>query len=960
MLCQLVWLIIINVRCNKIVNTLYYLKKLMLTLENLLSQSHAATSFGAGLQHLTRCSLFATRLMIKNAHLLQDLLQNHQQIYEIAEMQQFLAAAKIDDEASLKKVLRQLRQRVILRTMYRDLNGLADLNEVLKTTSELAEVCIQTAVHINMAWLQASIHKASGASNFSRDNNADKTSGFIVVGMGKLGGSELNVSSDIDLIFAYQENANWQSALSQHDFYNQLGKKVIAALDEVTEDGFVFRVDMRLRPFGSEGVLVPSLDALEDYYQNYGREWERYAWIKGRVVYPNNNALQTNIHGLLRPFIFRKYLDYSALASMRELKLQIHRDVLQKGQSDNIKLGRGGIREIEFIAQVFQLMRGGRDAGLQIKPTILVLSLLKNKGLLKKNVIDELLAAYVFLRNLEHRLMYVDDAQTQALPTNDESKARIALAMGFDQVENKGWDTLLIQLNLHRAQVAAHFDSTFNDAAGNTNNQEKNHEKYHETAIWQNTLEKTAALKGMLDAGYSDTEQSYSRLNMLRQSARYQNLPELSRQRFDALMPLVISQAALEKNADDALLRSIVLLEAICRRASYLALFAEYPQTLHTVIKLCAASPWLAQYLTAHPILLDELLDTRTLYAAPDFVKMRADLSKKMTELFGDTEAQMDAMRHFKHGAILRFAAQDVAGNLQLEKLSDYLSALADMILAVSLQAIWQSLNFKHIDIPKFSVIGYGKLGGKELGYVSDLDIIFLYDDNAPQAAENYARFAQRINNWFNSLTNAGLLYETDLQLRPDGNSGLLVSSVAAFREYQLHKAWVWEHQAITRARFVAGDANIGEAFEVIRIEVMTQARDTEKLKSEVINMREKMYLSQKTGSQKYAPGFFDIKHSAGGIIDVEFMVQYLVLAHAKQHPQLTGNIGNIALLKQLATLNIIEVDTAEKVATAYREYRKMQHALKLQGSPNMLMEATSVSAHMAEVKALWNQVFAD
>ena len=495
-----------------------------------------------------------------------------------------------------------------------------------------------------------------------------------------------------------------------------------------------------LRPFGSEGVLVSNLDALEDYYQNNGREWERYAWIKGRVISSeNNDSLGANIHALLRPFVFRKYLDFNAFNSMRDLKLQIHRDVMQKGQQDNIKLGRGGIREIEFIAQVFQLIRGGQDVSLQIKPTLEVLKLLKNKGLLQEKAVDELISAYIFLRNLEHRLMYVEDQQTQDLPKTNEAKARIANAMHFEN-----WDALLSELNLHRKIVAQHFDATFSDKTQHQNEQE--------ITIWQGAIEKEPALQALLDAGYSDVSETLSRLQMLRASNRYQQLPELSRQRFDALMPLVIRQSALEENADVALLRTIILLENICRRASYLALLAEYPEALHLVIKLCAASPWLAQYLTAHPILLDELLDTRTLYAAPDFAKMRAELIRKMTELSGDAEAQMDAMRHFKHAVIMRFAAQDVAGRLKLETLSDYLSALADMILEVSLQIIWQSLKFKHLEIPKFAVIGYGKLGGKELGYVSDLDIIFLYNDEHENAAESYGRFAQRINNWFNSL----------------------------------------------------------------------------------------------------------------------------------------------------------------------------------------------------------------
>jgi glutamate-ammonia-ligase adenylyltransferase len=408
-------------------------------------------------------------------------------------------------------------------------------------------------------------------------------------------------------------------------------------------------------------------------------------------------------------------------------------------------------------------------------------------------------------------------------------------------------------------------------------------------------------------------------------------------------------------NADTTLLRVTDLLESICRRASYLALLAEHPQSMHLLVKLCSSSPWLTNYLVQHPILLDELLDTRTLYAAPDFSALRAELIQDLSAAEGDIEQQMDVFRHFKHANIFRFAAQDINEELSPEKLSDYLSELADLILTMSMELIWPSVRGRHLDIPKFAVIGYGKLGGKELGYASDLDIIFLYEDDAPEAGEVYARFAQRINNWFNSLTSAGLLYETDMQLRPDGNSGLLVSSINSFRDYQINKAWVWEHQAITRARFVAGNQSIGEAFEKIRIEVMTQQRDAAKLKVEVQSMREKM-----RSAQHITADIFDIKHSVGGIIDVEFLVQYLVLAHAKQYPQLTGNIGNIGLLKLLASLNIIEQDLAEKVVLAYRDYRHTQHMLKLQGAAHLRVEMSSVTDHAVAVKALWKKVFAD
>lgn len=913
------------------VNPLVYPKNNMLTLDKLLLENLAPASFGAAVAHLCDCSLWARRLLTKDANLLEDLLQNHTKVYSITEMQHFLDVAQICDENSLKKALRQLRQHVILRIMFRDLNGLADLNEVVSTTTNLAEITLNVAVEHHQQWLQASYGKPCSADGAPQN--------LIVIGMGKLGGAELNVSSDIDLIFAYESEGEADGAdrITNQEFFTKLAKKVITALDEVTEDGFVFRVDMRLRPFGSEGVLVSNLDALEDYYQNSGREWERYAWIKGRVVVGRS----ANIYALLRPFIFRKYLDFNALNSMRDLKLQIHRDVTQKKQEDNIKLGRGGIREIEFIAQVFQLIRGGQDASLQIKPTLAVLNLLKNKGLLLEKTVKELTEAYVFLRNLEHRLMYVEDAQTQELPKSDETKARITKAINYPD-----WAAFLSVLNAHRKIVAQHFDATFSDKNQSQNTQE--------TAIWQGVIEKETALQALLDAGYSDAEQTLLRLQMLRASSRYQQLPELSRQRFDALMPHSIAQSAAMPNPDITLLRVTDVFESICRRASYLALLAEHLQAMHLLVKLCSSSPWLANYLAQHPILLDELLDTRTLYSAPDFVAMRAELVQRLNEFSGNIERQMDAMRHFKHANVFRFAAQDINGELALETLSDYLSALADLILGVALETVWPNVRGKHLETPKFAVIGYGKLGSKELGYASDLDIIFLYDDDASGAGEVYARFAQRISSWFNTLTSAGLLYETDLQLRPDGNSGLLVSSVAAFREYQLHKAWVWEHQALTRARFVAGDTNIGEAFEAIRIEVLTQTRDAQKLKAEVVAMREKM-----RAAQTFIAGMFDIKHSVGGIIDVEFLVQYLVLIHSNKYQQITENKGNIELLKRLSALQIIQHDLAEKVVIAYREYRRMQHALKLQGAPHMRVEATLVSAHMKAVQTLWQQVFA-
>lgn len=901
----------------------------MLTLDMILSENRATSRDEAYVVHAAQCSPFMTRLLSKDPVLMNDLIKNLHQAYLTEDMLAFVLRKNFFDEIAFKRTLRQLRQQVMARLIVRDLNGLADFNEVVSATSSLAEVTIQQAIDFYTQQLQPRFGLPK--------NKAGDTQQMIVVGMGKLGGHELNVSSDIDLIFAYEQEGetDGEEVISNQDFFTRLGKKVIAALDDTTEDGFVFRVDMRLRPFGSEGALVCSLDAMEDYYQNYGREWERYAWIKGRVVAGPALALTQ----VLKPFVFRKYLDFNAYASMRDLKVQIQRDVAQRGLADNIKLGRGGIREVEFIAQVFQLIRGGQDTDLQIKPTLKVLQLLGQQGVLSIEAVQALSNGYIYLRNVEHRLMYIDDQQTQDLPKSEDNQRRLMAMMG-----HASWADFLTELNQHRAIIQAHFDATFSDDA--------EQDFAEETALWQGTLQLETAQDYLQSLGYQQVVETHDRLVRLRASSRYQQLPEQSKFRFDKLMPIVIHQAAQASNSDDALLRTINLLENICRRASYLALLAEFPEALELLTKLCAASPWLAQYLSAHPILMDELLDKRNLYAEPDFAELASELSKKMLQLEGDTEAQMDAMRHFKHAAVLRFAAQDVSGNLSLERLSDYLSDLAQLILQVSLQTIWQSLKFKHRDAPQFAIIGYGKLGGKELGYVSDLDIIFLYDDDHAEASEIYARFAQRINNWFNSLTNAGLLYETDLQLRPDGNSGLLVSNVEAFNEYQMHKAWVWEHQAITRARFVAGDVRIASAFEGIRKAVMMQVRDANTLQQEVLSMREKM-----RASHHPKPDQFDVKQDQGGIIDVEFIVQYLLLSHAHQHAQLTENIGNIALLSLLAELGYISSKLAADTADAYRKYRKLIHASKLQGQPAVTAQ-TELQQERQAVIELWQLVF--
>lgn len=904
----------------------------MQQLAQILTEKRVASTEAAYLLHAAACSPFFARFVTKHTDFITDLLDNLYKTYKTQDVNTLFLCEKNIEETLFLQHIRLLRQHLMAHMILRDLNGLADFAEVAEITSALAESAIAAAADFYHDRLVATY----GTPRDSKGNAQQ----LIVVGMGKLGGLELNVSSDIDLIFAYEHEGatDGEKSISNQDFFTRLGKKLIAALDDVTADGFVFRVDMRLRPFGSEGALVCNLDALEDYYQNYGREWERYAWIKGRVVYGPEAALSK----VMKPFVFRKYLDFNAYASMRDLKVQIQRDVVQRRLSNNIKLGRGGIREVEFIAQVFQLIRGGQVPDLQIKPTLAVLDCLAARGMLPIADVDALKESYIYLRNLEHRLMYIDDQQTQDLPDSEAYRAYL-----LHMVHHADWDSFMAELNGHRDRVQRFFDDTFKDA--------QNDDLQQETALWQGTLFAAEAEQWLAQHGYTRGADILHLLQQTRQSQRIQQLPEQSRRRLDQLMPLLLREASQQQSTtpDTALIRTLDLFESICRRASYLALLAEFPDALALIVKLCAASPWIAQYVSAHPILLDELLNKQTLFKRLDATQLKAELTRHMQQLAGDMEAQMDAMRHFKHANVLKIAAQDLMTALPLEAISDDLSALADVILQVSVQAVWHNLSFKHLETPRFAVIGYGKLGGKELGYVSDLDIIFLYDDGSDKAQEIYARFAQRLNTWFNTLTNAGLLYETDLQLRPDGNSGLLVSTVQAFAEYQQHKAWVWEHQAITRARFVAGDGAIGAAFECIRHDIISQPRELAALKRDIAHMRDRMREAHKPKA-----GLFDVKQGQGGIIDVEFIVQYLVLAHADQYPQLTENIGNIGLLRRCAELGLIASETlAEQVATAYREYRTIIHHLKLQGSEAVVPDEQLQPGREA-VTQLWHLLF--
>jgi len=850
------------------------------------------------------------------------------------EMLAELASDAIPDEAALKRALRNLRKRVMLRLITRDLSGDAVLAEVVTTVTALAEVTLSRALAHLERWLADQHGSPIGAESGTVQQ-------LHVIGMGKLGGRELNVSSDIDLIFAYPEEGqtNGEKPISNHEFFTRLGRRLIAAINEITAEGFVFRVDMRLRPYGEGGPLVTSFDMLENYFITQGREWERYAWIKGRPLTGNRSA---ELLELARLFVFRRHLDFNALASMRELHRQVRSEVERRDMLDNIKLGPGGIREIEFIVQVFQLIRGGREPELREQSTLAVLPLLVKRNVLPTLAADELSRAYVFLRNLEHRLQYVDDRQTQSLPAAADERLAVAQSMGFTD-----YAELLTALNGHRERVSRHFGQIFAATP---------QESHALAGLWSDNMDENSTNKcaaQLSGLGYHRAADLLQRLQAMRGSNRYRQMPASSQSRIDRLVPLAIETAAAQAGPGAALERMLQLLDSVSRRESYLALLEEFPQALTRLAELMSASPWVAQYLTQHPILLDELLDTRTLYSPPDWRALRGLLASQLDDAEGDIEKQMDVLRQFKHALTIHLVAQDLAGTLPLETLSDHLSDLACMILEEVQRRTWRVLRQRHRDEPAFAIIGYGKLGGKELGYASDLDLVFLYQDAAPEAAENYARLALRINNWLTSTTSAGVLYDTDLRLRPDGAGGMLVSPLASFADYQRKHAWVWEHQALTRARFVAGDGAIGRGFEELRVTVLRQQRDLAKLRDDVVVMRQKMLDAHPNTS-----GLFDLKHDRGGIIDVEFIVQYLVLGHAHAHAELTGNIGNLALLKLTGRVGLIDERMAAAAHDAYRRFRQLQHSLRLEGNRYARVPSTAVPGAARAVLDLWDRVF--
>ncbi len=800
------------------------------------------------------------------------------------------------------------------------------------------------------------------------------------MGMGKLGGAELNVSSDIDLVFVYDEDGTTQTQgrysearrpLTNHEFFERLGRRVIAALADVTEEGFVFRVDMRLRPNGDSGPLAVSTAMLEEYLVALGREWERFAWLKGRVVsapvFSTAGQFSTQraaLEDIVRPFVFRKYLDYGAIASLRELHALIRaesgrRNARRDNRGDNVKLGRGGIREIEFLAQTFQVIRGGREPRLRSRSTLATLACLAELGSLPLDTSTRLAACYEFLRDLEHALQYVDDAQTHVLPVDPDARGRVAALLGLRDAA-----ALVTMFRAVQDCVAGAFDGVFVEP------ESERAPLPMPAGPADGTADDAALREHLRTMGYDDPAATSQRLRGVIASRRVQVASETTRARIERLLESGL-KAATERarsagashaiGPDELFARFAQLVEVVARRSTYIALLNEFPTALERVMRLLAASRWATDYLVQHPILLDELLDERVeLFDnehTPDWIAWADTVRARLVESDGDQEDQMNLLRDVHHAQVFRLLVADLDGRLTVERLADHLSALADATLALTVECAWKTVPRRHRAEPAFAVISYGKLGGKELGYASDLDLIFLYDDPHPDAAERYSSLARRLVSWLTTQTSSGILFDIDLRLRPNGNAGLMVSSFDAFSRYQRNDdglgAWVWETQALTRARYSCGDRALGERFEDERARILARVRDLAALRKEVLAMRQKMLDGHPNPSPE-----FDLKHDRGGMVDIEFIVQYLVLAHAHERPQLLRNAGNIALLQMAGAMGLVDASLAHQVADAYRAFRALQHRLRLNGAERARVAPDEVVHEVDAVRRLWHRVF--
>ena len=857
------------------------------------------------------------------------------------------------DEMALMKALRLFRRYILVRLEWSQLTHTSNDEQILNQLSELAEVIIVTA----RDWLYDLSCKEWGTPC----NHQGEPQPLLVLGMGKLGGGELNFSSDIDLIFTYPEHGQTQGGRRELDnavFFTRLGQRLIKALDNITEDGFVYRVDMRLRPLGEGGPLVLSFSSMEDYYQEQGRDWERYAMVKAKVLGDQQDPYSKELYQMLKPFVYRRYIDFSVLQSLRNMKSMIEREVRRRGLKNNIKLGAGGIREIEFIVQVFQLIRGGRVIGLQTRSLLTALQVIEQESLLDTNEVAQLRNNYLFLRRCENLLQAINDEQTQTLPEEELDQIRLATNMGFTN-----WSEFIEQLAMRMKQNRLIFNALIgNDDSESVSNTKQYNDLFDD--LWVPDLQLSDIKAVLPNYSDSDAEQLYQMLIQFRNDIGKRTIGVRGREILDQLMPRLLDAICNEQQAIMVFSRILPLLVNIVSRTTYLELLLEYPSALKQLIRLCSASPMISDQLAHYPILLDELIDINSLYQTVAPNEYKSQLYEYLLRIqVDDEEQQLEALRQFKQMQLLHIAAADVEHVLTTMKVSDHLTYVAEALLDFVVQMAWNQMIERYGKPAHLAgnhkglvVVAYGKLGGWELGYGSDLDLVFLHDcpvnsitDGEKQidSRQFYLRLVQRIIHLFNVRTSFGILYEVDVRLRPQGDAGLLACSLDSFADYQMNEAWTWEHQALVRARAVYGENSLIKRFNQIRHDVLCKPRDENQLKTEVREMREKMRNHLGTTQAE----LFNLKIDEGGIGDIEFLSQYLVLNYANSHPKMTTWSDNVRILELATHYQIMDSHEAEQLTQAYIDMRNQIHQLALQ-----LLPSTVSSSQFYSEKQIVNQ----
>ena len=857
-----------------------------------------------------------------------------------------------DSDQQLYSRLRKQRNWMMGRIGLRDLMGLADLEETIAATSELADALVASSLD----WHYKKLCQRYGTPIGAESGKPQK---MIVIGMGKLGGQELNYSSDIDLIFAYAEGGSTEGAnksIGNDQFFLRLGQALNKSLVDMTEDGFVYRVDMRLRPFGDAGPLASSFNALEHYYEIHGRAWERYALVKARVIAGDFDSGQA-LFDILRPFVYRRYVDFTAMQSLRDLKSMIAEQVVKKGMEENLKLGSGGIREIEFIAQAFQLVQGGRTSELQSRSLMPTLKTLCKLEFFDEIIFNRLMEAYRFLRIAENRLQMWNDQQTHSLPTNESQQLALAESMGYDN-----YDVFYTVLKNHREFVEQQFRAVFN--------QDETLEKRSElSAVWQSDL--------TTDDAKNNSQLNDDALKLVsdfKASRIVQTLSKEGLERLDETMPLILEALIHSQSSTDTVRRVMSVIESIAKRSVYLVLLKENPDSLNHLIRLCEASAWMADMLVKYPALLDQLLDERELYTPLVAEDLKSEAIRLLESANMDEELFMDQLRQWRHAQVFRVAAADVVGHLPVMKVSDYLTWIAEAVLHVSIEFAWRLQQQKNglpggleQDILRnpFMILGYGKLGGIELGFGSDLDVVFVYegvpsgaqavkqDGRSIDNAVYFIRLGQKVISILSTIMPSGRLYEVDSRLRPNGKSGMLVTDLESYKAYIKNKAWVWEHQALVRARAVAGDEQSIKAFEGFRAEFLSRQRDVEHIKNEVVDMRKKM----REALDRSSENGFDLKQGVGGIVDIEFMMQFMVLAYSSKYPDLIVYTDNVRILEAVGASGLLSRLQVEQLTEAYQVYRSKYHRLALANESGVI-NADCYLENRQVVEKVWQSIF--